>query len=293
MMDKETTVTDPATDVKEFADVFNESVGVTTPTVETSTVEEPIVEPAAKVEESVIEPIIETPKTPVTLTQDFESLYTKEVQRTKSWEGRLSASERRNKELETELQELKKQPTIKQDTTEGLVDVDDPLIKTFIEEMGDDFIKPLGAYVKKQIAEAVAPFKSLSDKVPALERTVTTVKNSGDAAHYTAILDAHSDVAELLESGEIDAYVEELPYKEAVQAKEVLEKGTARQVIKFLDGFKEKTGKTKPATPTVITPISQSKVVEATVVKGGYTPKPKTQADASDFEGAFKEAVGS
>lgn len=276
-------------DASTFAESFGEATG--------TEVETPV-----KVEEKPLE----TEEKPVGVAKtqeeeevDYKSLFEKEKQRTSSWEGRLSAAEKRNVELQSKLQEMEK-VTTKQDTqVESLVDVDDPLIKGFIEEMGDDFIKPLDAYMKRQIkpliAEAIKPF---IDKVPAIEQRVAAVDETRAQEHFSKILEAHADVPELLkktDSGQsiLDEYVNSLPYTEAIEKKKIMENGNTKQVIDFLTEFKEKTGRVKKEekSNSTVTHVSQERVDAATVVKGKSTVIPKSKAASSDFAGAWAEAV--
>lgn len=220
---------------------------------------------------------------------DYKVLLEKEQQRNRSWEGRIAKSEKRSKELQEKLDamEVKSAPT----TTESLVDVEDPLIQGFIKEMGDDFIKPLDAYIKKTINEAIKPF---SEKVPVIEQQVSSFAETKAKDHYSTILASHSDVAEILEKGELEEYVNGLPYSDAVEKKKIIAGGSTQQVIGLLDEFKEKTGKVKSAkveTETVITKPSKEKITAATAVKGGSYTIPKGKPNADDFNGAFAEAV--
>jgi len=276
-----------------FEDAFAEATGETSPvivsvksTLETESGKEKPVD-AVVVEDQpvVIKPTEET---------DYKNLFEREQQRTKSWEGRLSATEKRNNELAAELEGIKKKGAAVPDTSSvSLVDDDDPLIKSFKEEMGDDFMKPLEAYVKRRIDAAIKPF---ADKVPAIETRVASIDQSKVDDHYGQILAKHSDVPDLLKNGELDVYVESLPYKDAVEKKKIMEHGTTRQVISFLDEFKEKTGKVKKpdtSTDTTTVKVSDEEIAAATAVKGKGSAVPKSKPQAQDFEGAFAEATAS
>jgi hypothetical protein len=222
---------------------------------------------------------------------DYKTLFEKEQQRNKSWEGRITKAEQQNKLLQAKLSELESAPIVTS-KTETLVDVEDPLIKGFISEMGDDFIKPLDAYIKKTINEAIKPF---SERVPVIEQQVTSITETKTKDHYATILSHHKDVAEIIESGELDTYVESLPYKEALEKKKVMSGGSTQQVIDFLNEFKEKTGKVKPAVienqTVIVTKPTKEKITAATAVKGGSYTIPKGKPNADDFNGAFAEAI--
>lgn len=221
---------------------------------------------------------------------DYKALFEKEQQRNKSWEGRITKFEQENKTLKDKLTEVetKVKPTISADS---LVDVEDPLIQGFIKEMGDDFIKPLNAYIKRAINEAIKPF---SEKVPVIEQQVSSFAETKAKDHYSTILESHPDVAEIIEKGELEEYVDGLPYSDAVEKKKIIAGGSTQQVINLLNEFKEKTGKVKPAkveVETVIAKPSKEKITAATAVKGGSYTIPKGKPNADDFNGAFAEAV--
>lgn len=228
---------------------------------------------------------------------DYEDLYKKEVQRSKSWEGRINAAEKRAKELEGKVKELEKpsQPSLTPPVKENLVDVTDPLIKGFIDEMGEDFIKPLNAYMKKLIKEHIDPvlnqLKPVVDKVPVIEKELSDEKANKETVHYQTILDAHKDTPELVKEGKLKTYVESLPYTEAIRCQKIMESGSAKEVIELIDAYKKSleggdNGKEKPPSK-----VKSEQVIEATAVKGGSFNVPKGKPDANDFNGAFEEAV--
>lgn len=265
-----------------FEDSFSEATGVEVEKETPVKVDEKPLESEKKVEGQVVEP-------------DYKVLLEKEQQRVKSWEGRLSAAERRNNELNNKLQEIEKGHAIK--TDESVVDVDDPLIKGFVDEMGSDFIKPLDAYIKRQINEAIKPFKNLQDKLPVIEKQVSTIDEGRVNDHYGRIFDAHNDVKEILDSGELDTYIDDLPYSKAVVKKQIMLNGSTKQVIDLLTEFKENTGKVKQEDVkpkiSVVPKVSKEDINAATAVKGGSYIVPKGKAAQDDFEGAFAEAVSS
>ena len=283
-------------EVVTFEDSFGEATGepvvLVTPVV---SVETPVDE--KPLEETVVEKPVEKPVDGVNVAgtnDDFKVLYEKEVQRVKSWEGRLSAAERRANEAQAKLKELEaKAPDTAGIKPGSLIDAEDPLIQSFIKEMGDDFIKPLDAYLKRQINEALKPF---ADKMPVIEKQVSTIDENRVQDHYAQILEQHNDVTEILESGELETWVDTLPYKDAVAAKQTMQSGTTKQVINLLTEFKEKMGKVKnddevKPNLTVVQKVPKAKLDAATAVKGGSYTVPKGKAAADDFEGAFKEAI--
>ena len=177
---------------------------------------------------------------------------------------------------------------VKETDPSPLVNVSDPLIAGFVKEMGDDFIKPLDAYINKKLDFVLGSVKPLLDKLPEIQRRVKIQDNNKVEEHNSSILEVHPDTPELIKSGELEAYADSLPYKEALIRKQIIAKGTTKQVINFLNEFKESKKQTKP----IVQKVSQSKVDAATVVKGGSATLPKSRAAIDDFEGSFNEAIG-
>lgn len=67
--------------------------------------------------------------------------------------------------------------------------------------------------------------------------------------HHQAILDAHADAESLVESKELNDWIEAQPSFARDAYRAVLQKGTATEVIEFFDTFKKATGATQAATP--------------------------------------------
>lgn len=235
------------------------------------------------------------PQPPVEPEPDYKALFEQEQQKVRSWNGRLSAADRKIKELEEQLKKVQTQEpppsAAGASTPQDLVDLDDPVIKAFIAEMGDDFVKPLDLYMQKKFDRILKPIMdklSLLDKIPTIEQQVTATAEEKAASHYEAIVKAHSDVGKLLESKVFDAYIESLPYKEAIECKRILDSGTTQEVIDFITEYKTKT---KPVTPQPKPPLPSSDINAATAVKHTSSFIPKGQADVNDFMGAFQEAA--
>ena len=217
---------------------------------------------------------------------NYQDLYNKEVQRTKSWEGRITAANARAEDLENKLKEINNK--ISQDTSISLDELidNDPEIKAFVKEMGDEFTKPflklLQTAASKLIRDAVKP---IQDKVEPIEKRVQSKEQEDTAAHYRAINKAHPDVGNLLKTGALNTWIEGLPYKEAVENKRILDEGDTQEVIEMLNTYKSSVkGPQTPQTP------KPEEVAAATVVKNGPASLPKGLAKAQDFDGAFNEA---
>jgi hypothetical protein len=248
---------------------------------------------------------VETPSTEVPPTEpqgtpappanepDYKTLYEQEQQKVRSWNGRLSAADRKIKELEEQINKRVEAPPSAPTTEQAMVDLDDPVIKAFIAEMGDDFVKPLDLYMQKKFEVILKPITeklAILDKIPTIERQVAETVEDKAAAHYSAIYNAHKDVAQLLETKVLDAYIDTLPYKVAVEKKRILDSGSTQEVIDFITEYKGTLQTTTPP-QTNTPPIPPVDLHAATVVKHTSTFIPKGQVDPNDFMGAFNEAV--
>lgn len=254
-----------------------------------------VVTPVAQAQDTTVVSTGDQP--PATEVTDYKALYEAEVQRTKSWEGRVSATARENNDLKEELMRLKtpSTPTRTETDSSTIAETDDPVLKSFVAEMGEDFIKPMDKFVATAVAAAIKPLVEKIETLGSLEQRVAFAEQSRDKEHFTKIQEAHPDVVKLVEkdatSGKsaIDLYVEALPYVEAVERQRVIKSGTTKEVIDFLNEFKEKT---KTITPkVVVTDATKQKQERMTVVKSDAVTVQKPKEPATDFEGAFAEAT--
>lgn len=227
---------------------------------------------------------------------DYEALYKQEVHRTKSWEGRLSAEAKRNKEIQAKLDEITKKAT--QDTSVSLEDVikNDPELKAFVDEMGEDFTKPiikmLTIMARKMINDAIQP---IQDSVNPIKEKIVADDEALAKKHYQSILNAHGDALKLLETGELNKWIETLPYKQAVDKQRILQEGETTEVIALLTEYKEFKSPSKGAQSVPENKNNGHKhtpgIDAATVVKTGPVSLPKGLTKAQDFVGAFEEAT--
>jgi hypothetical protein len=227
---------------------------------------------------------------------NYQDLYQKEVQRTKSWEGRLSAEASKNKELQKRIDELSNRAA--QDTTISLEELikSDPEIQTFVAEMGDEFIKPLTKMLqvtaRKLINDAVKP---IQDTVIPIHEKISSDEVAAAKKHYTSILNEHKDALELLKKGSLNTWIESLPYKQALDKQRILQDGETQEVIDLLTEYKQtlipgaQGNKGPQATRTA--QRTQAEIAAATAVKSGPASLPKGLTKAEDFVGAFEEAT--
>lgn len=99
-------------------------------------------------------------------------------------------------------------------------------------------------------------------------------------AHAQAIYARHPDLDSIIESAELDAWIESQPGFARSAYRSVMEKGTAAEVIEFIDTYKEATGKTQAAAAA---PASAG--VQAAAKQAVEAAKPAVPASLSDLPG--------
>lgn len=230
---------------------------------------------------------------------DYEKLYKETVQKTKSWEGRLSAADRRANEAEAKLKEVQ---TATPKPAEIVLNEDEQkVLDAFTAEMGEDFIKPLTILLKRAIAESTG---KVSKEVESLKTTVETAKTTAESAsktleldvatkHWEAIEKAFPDVEKLLDpiddkgqktgDGPVTTWAKTLPYAEAQEALATIERGKTSEVIKLLGDYKKATSAVKQEK------VDPHKINKATAVRtGGPVIIPRTELNKDDFAGTFE-----
>lgn len=99
-------------------------------------------------------------------------------------------------------------------------------------------------------------------------------------AHDQAIYAKHPDLDSIIESSELDAWIESQPKFARPGYREVMKTGTAEEIIEFIDTYKEATGKTQAAAAA---PASAS--VQAAAKQAVEAAKPAVPVSLSDIPG--------
>ncbi|RMH45465.1 MAG: hypothetical protein D6694_04665 [Gammaproteobacteria bacterium] len=155
-----------------------------------------------------------------------------DVQRYKSWEGRLKRREQELRELEQRLKEREAEieaSTSNQDKEDVLTDIGDDDIDAFLDEF-PEMRGPLLKLIQQEVQKAIG---QVEQKV----ESVTEAQRRAEAeAHIAAISERHPDWREIVP--EIDAWIESLPYRDAQEFIRIKQGGTTAEVIAMLDRFK-------------------------------------------------------
>jgi hypothetical protein len=150
--------------------------------------------------------------------------------------------------------------------------------KLEIAQMEENIYKQIGPVIGKLLAQ-IQPLAQTQEEAQA-------------DRHINAIKEVHKDWGDKL-IADCRAWVETQPSYIKRAAQEVLESGTAQDVITLFTDFKTQTGRTQPQEQTPPEPVVTNPNVTALkpVTAGVKQAVPKTD-DPNDFEGAWKKAAG-
>lgn len=239
----------------------------------------------------------------------------KDIQREKSWEGRLKAKEA---ELKAREEALNKKPdALAEDPSEVAADGDttaeeagepaatealeeavekvqsgeltaEEAMKTLAADFGPDFTKALDALISAKAAEIAG--KTADERVgkvaQKMDGIVGEIVDDKARAHFEAISDAHPDFVDVGESPEFKAYIDAMDETQKAAAMKTIEAGSARQIVKLLTTFKD-SKKADPA-PAVDT-ASAAAADAAEGVRSSGLKLPEKPAASQDYEKAWDE----
>lgn len=173
-------------------------------------------------------------------------------QRMKSWEGRLSKLARENEELKRQLNQGQQAAPQQRDTAGGDAgtqetgnssgsgpassdtnsQADDDLRTRIREEYGDEIAqyvderaRQIAQEATQQVDQRIAPLEQARQEVEAQQ-------------HWQAIQQAHPDVDQIAQSQDLHDWIESQPSYVADAARQVVQAGTAQQVVELLDRYK-------------------------------------------------------
>ena len=212
---------------------------------------------------------------------DYKSLYEREIQRFKSFEGRYrkekQAWERERRELMNLLQR------------EGGEDGNSPESageqSMGLEQNRSDTVEAAGSgRDEKVLAEVVR-----KETKRLMEPLVAAIEAE---RHRSAVAAAHPDFERLAGEPDLQAWIEEQPDYIARSLRDVVERGTAGEVIDLLDRYKQERGKKSARAKAEQNRAQAERLAqEATAVRSKSAGPPKEKPSADDFAGAWAEAV--
>lgn len=172
----------------------------------------------------------------LTAEEQGEQISPEDLQRQKSWEGRLR---KREEELAA------REAALGSGNGDAQSAADDAEIaeirQRLTEDFGDEFvgmISKLAAYEARKLAA-----EDFDSKLNPIQQTISQAIQDVHAAfesmHFGAIADAHENFQDIINSPEFGAYINGLSGEEQEAAQAVLANGTPKQVINLLNAYKD------------------------------------------------------
>ena len=238
----------------------------------------------------------------------------KEMQRMKSWEGRLKKMEADLKKgkstVETPAQEALEQVSeeAEDEGNEQLSEAAEELsekvesgemspeeaINALTEDFGEPFVKMIEIIARKIAGEAGS--KSASDAMGSLSQKtqdiIDHIQSKDERAHFKSIAAAHPDFREIADSEGFKAWLAEDPKREEVAG---AGGGDADAVVKLIQDYKASTGATDTQTtdgdPSDADDSASNDDLDAAegVSSTGGLKLPDEPANANDYESSWSE----
>ena len=168
--------------------------------------------------------------------EQAEQLSPEDLQRQKSWEGRLR---KREEELAA------REAALGSGNGEAQQAADDAEIaeirQRLTEDFGDEFVGMISKLAAHEARKLAA--EDFDSKLNPIQQTIAQAIQDVHAAfesmHFGAIADAHENFQDIINSPEFGAYINGLSGDEQEAAQAVLEGGTPKQVIGLLNAYKD------------------------------------------------------
>ena len=223
----------------------------------------------------------------------LEADLAKEKQRTRSWEGRIEAANKRAEEAEKKLNDQTDQTG--QDKKSPEDGEEDEVLSEFIEEFPSleqpikVLIKREGAKVARKIVEA-----ELGKVTPDIRKVIETTEEEATEKHFDKIKKAHKDYLKIYESGALQTWIDNQPKFIQAGLNLIVEEGEADEIIEMLDAYK-KAAKIVSSEHVNRKADSKKKLksLEAVENQSGGPPKQKKKANKDDFDAGWDEAMKS
>jgi hypothetical protein len=146
-------------------------------------------------------------------------------------------------------------------------------LKEEYPELAETLTPAISKLVEQGIAKTVEALEAKFDS--AMKPLQETAKLSAEELHFKAIKEAHSDLEELLKGDAVDKWVEKQPAFVRGRYQEVLEKGTANEVIELVKAYKD----ANPAQEVTLTKEQLQAQAKAVIDKAKDTKAPLSLSD--------------
>lgn len=157
-----------------------------------------------------------------------------DLQRQKSWEGRLRKREEELAAREAAVGNAPQEEVI-----------DDGEISDIKQRLSDDFgdefvgmISKLAAYEAQKLAAGTID-SAINPINETISKAISDVQEAFRNQHFSAIAEAHEDFSEIVASEEFGNFIETLPEADKANAIAVIDSGSPKQVIALLSQYKD------------------------------------------------------
>lgn len=206
----------------------------------------------------------------------------KEIQRLKSWEGRLKARDAGPKAdplgdgMETEFEDTGESPAEEagEQAAQKLQGMDpDEALRTLANDFGDDFAQMLSAVIEAKVAQSSASVSQSVDQI------IDDIVDTRARQHFETIADAHPDFMDVANNPDFKAFTAANP-----AAAKTVETGSARDICKLLASYKASA-----AAKTAPDQASEDDMDAAEGVRSTGLRLPTQPGSSKDYAGAWDE----
>jgi hypothetical protein len=203
----------------------------------------------------------------------------KEVQRLKSWEGRLKA-------MEAQLKSSKAGTSIDApsdndgDESAAPSSLKDAL-SALAADFGEDFTKLLLAVIDAKVGQANETVAQSVDEI------INDIVDTKAKAHFESIADKHPDFMDIADSPEFGAFL--AAQEDAAKAQQIVDGGSSREIVALLDAFKATQTEAPEQAPQQAEQPDDGSMDAAEGVRSTGMRLPMQPAASSDYADAWNE----
>ena len=116
----------------------------------------------------------------------------------------------------------------------------DAVIQSLRDDFGDDFVSAIESLVQAKAAEIAEKMvgEKVGDVNGAVEALITNLQDRDERSHFSTIAKAHPDFMEVANGEGMGAYLAALPPNERAAAEAVIDGGSAEDVIALIEAVK-------------------------------------------------------
>lgn len=168
----------------------------------------------------------ETPMEPMGEEMEDGAMSPEDIQRQKSWEGRLR---KREEELAAREAATANAPAVSGDAAAAIAQL--------TEDFGAEFVKMIVAIAAGEASKVAA--ENVGGVSGTIDQLIADTRAAFTTMHYAAIADAHEDFMEVADSPKFKEWLESMPDDKRLEKESVIQGGTAGKVIKLLNEYKD------------------------------------------------------